>query len=85
MSDESTVNSSAHPTEDTTTPGFTSRPGSPAEGRSRLAVAKSVGALVTQRIALDGLITKFMGETAAKLRLVFDAMAATRGIYFFEG
>ena len=33
---------------------------------------------------LDGLITKFMGETAAKLRLVFDAMNATRGVYFFD-
>jgi SpoVK/Ycf46/Vps4 family AAA+-type ATPase len=35
-------------------------------------------------IMLDGLITKFMGETAAKLRLVFDAMQATRGVYFFD-
>jgi hypothetical protein len=35
-------------------------------------------------IVLDGLITKFMGETAAKLRMVFDAMQATRGVYFFD-
>ena len=35
-------------------------------------------------IRLDGLITKFMGETAAKLRLVFDAMAATTGVYLFD-
>lgn len=35
-------------------------------------------------VVLDGLITKFMGETAAKLRLVFDAMHATRGVYFFD-
>jgi AAA+ superfamily predicted ATPase len=35
-------------------------------------------------IQLDGLITKFMGETAAKLRLVFDAMTSTRGVYFFD-
>ena len=35
-------------------------------------------------IVLDGLITKFMGETAAKLRLVFDAMLTTRGVYFFD-
>lgn len=35
-------------------------------------------------IRLDGLITKFMGETAAKLRLVFDAMSETRGVYFFD-
>jgi len=33
---------------------------------------------------LDGLITKFMGETAAKLRLVFDAIAELRGVYFFD-
>ena len=35
-------------------------------------------------IMLDGLITKFMGETAAKLRLVFDAMKKTRGVYLFD-
>lgn len=35
-------------------------------------------------IVLDGLMTKFMGETAAKLRLVFDAVAETRGVYFFD-
>lgn len=35
-------------------------------------------------IQLDGLITKFMGETAAKLRLVFDAIAETRGVYLFD-
>jgi len=35
-------------------------------------------------IVLDGLITKFMGETAGKLRLVFDAMRSTRGVYFFD-
>lgn len=35
-------------------------------------------------IRLDGLITKFMGETAAKLRLVFDALSKTRGVYLFD-
>jgi SpoVK/Ycf46/Vps4 family AAA+-type ATPase len=35
-------------------------------------------------ILLDGLITKFMGETAAKLRLVFDAIRQTRGVYLFD-
>ncbi len=35
-------------------------------------------------IRLDGLITKFMGETAAKLRLVFDALSQTRGVYLFD-
>ncbi len=35
-------------------------------------------------VRLDALITKFMGETAVKLRQVFDAMASTRGVYFFD-
>lgn len=35
-------------------------------------------------IRLDGLITKFMGETAAKLRLVFDALTETKGVYLFD-
>jgi SpoVK/Ycf46/Vps4 family AAA+-type ATPase len=35
-------------------------------------------------IVLDVLITKFMGETAAKLRLVFDAIRSTRGVYLFD-
>ena len=35
-------------------------------------------------VRLDGLITKFMGETAAKLRQIFDATSRTRGIYFFD-
>lgn len=35
-------------------------------------------------LLLHGLITKFMGETAAKLRLVFDALADQRGVYLFD-
>lgn len=35
-------------------------------------------------IMLEGLITKFMGETAAKLRLVFDAIRHTKGVYLFD-
>lgn len=35
-------------------------------------------------ILLDGVITKYMGETSSKIRLVFDAMRATRGVYFFD-
>ena len=30
------------------------------------------------------LITKFMGETAAKLRVIFEAMKQTRGVYLFD-
>ncbi|MBF0127408.1 MAG: ATP-binding protein [Magnetococcales bacterium] len=36
------------------------------------------------QVRLDALITKFMGETAAKLRQVFDAVSARRGLYFFD-
>lgn len=35
-------------------------------------------------VRLDALITKYMGETAAKLRQVFDAVADIRGIYLFD-
>lgn len=35
-------------------------------------------------VQLHGLITRFMGETAAKLRLIFDAMTHTRGVYLFD-
>jgi len=35
-------------------------------------------------VQLHSLITKYMGETAAKLHLVFDAMGQTRGIYLFD-
>jgi len=35
-------------------------------------------------IQLHAIITKFMGETAAKLHIVFDAMAETRGVYLFD-
>ncbi|HMI86526.1 MAG TPA: ATP-binding protein [Polyangiaceae bacterium] len=35
-------------------------------------------------VLLDGVITKYMGETAAKLRLVFEAAARNRGVYLFD-
>jgi len=35
-------------------------------------------------VQLHGLITKFMGETAAKLHLVFQEMTNTRGVYLFD-
>ncbi len=35
-------------------------------------------------VRLDALITKFMGETAAKLRQIFDCIASVRGVYFFD-
>lgn len=35
-------------------------------------------------IQFDSLITKYMGETAAKLRLVFDSIGKNRGVYLFD-
>lgn len=35
-------------------------------------------------IRLDALITRFMGETAAKLRLVFDETLRRRAVYLFD-
>jgi SpoVK/Ycf46/Vps4 family AAA+-type ATPase len=35
-------------------------------------------------VLLHGLITKFMGETAQKLRMIFDAVRANRGVYLFD-
>lgn len=35
-------------------------------------------------IRLDTVITRFMGETAAKLRLIFDQISSTRGVYLFD-
>ncbi|MBD3624562.1 MAG: ATP-binding protein [Rhodobacteraceae bacterium] len=35
-------------------------------------------------VMLHGLITKFMGETAQKLKMIFDAIKTTRGVYLFD-
>lgn len=35
-------------------------------------------------ILLDGVINKYMGESASKLRLIFDSMHTSRGVYFFD-
>ncbi|MCA9577804.1 MAG: ATP-binding protein [Polyangiales bacterium] len=59
--------------------------GPPGTGKTMTAsaIAGELG-LPLFSIQLDGLITKYMGETAAKLRLVFDAIQATRGVYLFD-
>lgn len=36
------------------------------------------------QVRLDALITKYLGESAAKLRQVFDAIKDVRGVYFFD-
>ncbi len=35
-------------------------------------------------VRMEGLMTRFIGETAAKLRVVFDAIQSTRGVYLFD-
>jgi SpoVK/Ycf46/Vps4 family AAA+-type ATPase len=59
--------------------------GSPGTGKTLTASVLSgeLGIPLFQ-VRLDGLITKFMGETAAKLRLIFDATGQSRGVYFFD-
>ena len=59
--------------------------GPPGTGKTMTAsvLAGELGLPLFQ-VRLDGLITKYMGETAAKLRQVFDATSRTRGVYFFD-
>ncbi len=59
--------------------------GPPGTGKTLTAsvLAGELGLPLLQ-VRLDGLITKYMGETAAKLRQIFDATGQTRGVYFFD-
>ena len=59
--------------------------GPPGSGKSMTAAALA-GELKLPlfTVAYTGLITKYMGDTANQLKLIFDAMAVTRGVYFFD-
>lgn len=59
--------------------------GKPGTGKTLTAsaIAGELG-LPLMVVRLDGLITKYMGETAAKLRIIFDTLAHTRGVYLFD-
>jgi len=59
--------------------------GSPGCGKTMTAqaMAGELGLLVFI-IRLDGLISKFMGESISKLRMIFDAMEDHRGVYLFD-
>lgn len=59
--------------------------GPPGTGKTLTAsvLAGELGLPLLQ-VRLDSLLTKYMGETAAKLRQVFDATNQSRGVYFFD-
>jgi SpoVK/Ycf46/Vps4 family AAA+-type ATPase len=59
--------------------------GPPGTGKTMTAsVLATELALPMYTVRLDGLLSKFMGETATKLRLVFDAVAVERAVYLFD-
>ena len=59
--------------------------GPPGTGKTLTAsvLAGELGLALLQ-VRLDGLITKYMGETAARLRQVFDSTSRMRGVYLFD-
>jgi SpoVK/Ycf46/Vps4 family AAA+-type ATPase len=59
--------------------------GAPGSGKS-MAASAIAGELRMPLfvVRLDGLITKFMGESIAKLRLIFDSIQNTRAVYLFD-
>ncbi len=59
--------------------------GSPGTGKTLTAsvLAGELG-LPLFVVRLDGLITRYLGESIAKLRLIFDAIENTRAVYLFD-
>ncbi|MBB4802101.1 SpoVK/Ycf46/Vps4 family AAA+-type ATPase [Flavobacterium nitrogenifigens] len=59
--------------------------GAPGTGKTMTAqaIAGELG-LSVYIIRLDGLISKYLGESIAKLRLIFDAMSDHRAVYLFD-
>ncbi|HSY98560.1 MAG TPA: ATP-binding protein [Terriglobales bacterium] len=59
--------------------------GAPGTGKTTAAAAMAAELHIPLLVArLEGIITKFMGETAAKLRTIFDAMPIRAGVYLFD-
>lgn len=59
--------------------------GAPGTGKTMTAqaIAGELG-IAVYIIRLDGLMSKFMGESIAKLRMIFDAMQDHRAVYLFD-
>jgi SpoVK/Ycf46/Vps4 family AAA+-type ATPase len=59
--------------------------GAPGTGKTMTAqaIAGELG-IAVYIIRLDGLMSKFLGESIAKLRLIFDAMLDHRAVYLFD-
>lgn len=59
--------------------------GDPGTGKTMTAQAIAGElSLAVYIIRLDGLMSKFLGESIAKLRLIFDAMVDHRAVYLFD-
>lgn len=59
--------------------------GNPGTGKTFTAsVIASELNLPLYSVQMDKVVTKFMGETSAKLRQIFDEISASVGVYFFD-
>ena len=59
--------------------------GAPGSGKTMsAAVLATELKLPLYTVVLDNLITRYMGETAAQLRLIFDHIKQTRAVYLFD-
>ena len=59
--------------------------GNPGTGKTLTAsIIASELSLPLYTVQLDKIVTKFMGETSAKLRQVFDSIASSLGVYLFD-
>ena len=59
--------------------------GNPGTGKTLTAsIIASELSMPLYTVQMDKLVTKFMGETSAKLRQVFDNMETSIGVYFFD-
>ena len=59
--------------------------GKPGTGKTMTAsVIASEVSLPLYTIQVDKLVNKFMGETSARLRQIFDSMETQQGVYLFD-